>query len=114
MAYANGGGYATSGNMTQGPVTLQGPADAQRPVSMVMSSLQTRSNDVTELHQVIDELERRLADVMRPVPPTGAMSGGKPDVAPVCCEVVGHLDRVGSQIAIARNRLSALIDRLEV
>jgi hypothetical protein len=81
---------------------------------MVIASLQTRSNELIELHQAVDELERRLADVMRPIPPSTTGQANGKDVGPVCCEVVGHLDRVGNQISIARNRLSAIIDRLEV
>ena len=108
MAYGNGV-YATTAN-----ISAQGPTDmAPRPASPVMAALQARSNDVSELHQVIDELERRLVDVLRPVPPSGA-TNGKGEPVPVRCAVADSLDRVGGGINEARQRVIGMLERLEV
>jgi hypothetical protein len=104
MAYGNGG-YAQT-------ATTQGPADAPRPISPVVAALHARNSDLSELHQAIGELEARLSDVLRPIPP-GALTG-KGEASSVRSVVTTQLVEIGNGITEARARLVAILERLDV
>lgn len=115
-------GASSSGTMTSGYIQhpgmgqVGGRALAQpdiapaRPVPHVMGVCSTQLGD---LHEVLGELERRLGSVLMPVPPQGnGVDKGAP--SPVRSELGDRLDQISMGIVAAKNRVVAVLDRLEV
>lgn len=111
---------ASSGTMSTGYAKRIAPPEGVMlrqadvaPVRPVPHALDMCGGQLNDLHEALDELERRLASVLLPTPPTGnAVEKNVP--SPVRSDMGERLGQVSVGIVAARNRVAAILDRLEV
>ena len=96
----------------RGIPTKMTPRPTQTPNTKrtIQDALDSQVNSLTGLHEAIDFLEKRLEPILSPE--TAGESLGQDKLAAV--SIMSRVDDNSGAIKYAKNRLRALIDRLEV
>ncbi|WP_282275237.1 hypothetical protein [Stenotrophomonas sp. PS02297] len=87
-----------------------GASSECKPSSEVEVQLSNQQRGIDQLHEGISILERRLAIVLRPSPPTGTEGYG--DAAATSSPLCSAIDSRTDQIRSAQRRIESLIDCL--
>lgn len=78
-------------------------------VSREMNELNRRADVIEKL---VSHLEERISGVLRPVQPSPVREGSNGESAHV--QVAAHLAEVNARLESASNRLSSILDRIEL
>ncbi len=111
MDYSNRN-YGGIANTTAAVNAYSGPSEPESG-SPIRDCVGAAEQSLSELHNVIDGLEKRLDTVLTPMPPTGAGTNAT-QPQPVTSHVRGRLIILNDGYQHATQRLHDLIRRVEI
>jgi hypothetical protein len=107
------GGYSGQSLTNSRLTDTRTATEAAPEPSPIRDGVTNSEQALSQLHEVISRLERRLETVLKPAPPQGQGNSPQP-TGPPCSHVMGRLHMLNDGFNAAIARLQELTSRVEV